>query len=746
RDRGANPNKELLLDARKVEEIFGVRPDQVVDVLALWGDASDNVPGVTGIGEKGAKQIIRDFGDLESAIARAEEIQRKSYRENLQAEADKARFSRELVTLKTDVPLDLGPEALLRSEPDGQTAQALFRELGFRTLVEKYQPEPAAPDAHYVTVLTLDELHRLTEELRTAGRFALNTETTSFDPMRGELVGLSFSHQEGVGWYLPLGHRYLGMPEQIPLAQALEVLQPLLEDPSVQKVGHDLKRHLIVLARVGVELQGIAFDTMLASYVLDPIAKHNRNDMATEHLGLRTVRYEEVAGKGAKQVTLEQLDVEAVRDYAAQNAEVTWRLAETLGPRLRDAGQKKLFEDMELPLLEVLAGMERTGVRVELDYLADMSREFQTKLDRLEVEIHQQAGREFNIKSPRQLGTVLFDELGLESRRKTAKTKSRSTNQETLEALAQEHEIVRMVLDYRGLSKLKSTYVDALPALVHPDTGRVHTSFNQAVAATGRLSSSDPNLQNIPIRTEQGRRIRRAFVPAPGCRLVVADYSQVELRILAHMTGDPALLEAFRRGEDIHATTAATVFGVPLDQVSAEMRNRSKAVNFGIIYGMGAHRLAQTQSMTYKEAKQFITDYFHHFGGVKDYIDRVAEEAKRTGKVTTLFQRVRYLPEIKSSNRMAQEAAVRAAVNTTIQGTAADLIKMAMVQVDRELRAQGLATRMILQVHDELVLEAPENEVPAAQALVVSCMEGVHTLDAPLVVDVGVGDNWLEAK
>ncbi len=741
-----NPHKELVLDASKVEEVFGVRPDQVVDVLSLWGDASDNVPGVTGIGEKGAKQIIRDFGDLESAIARAGEIKRKSYRENLLAEADQARFSRELVTLKTDVPLDLEPEALRRSDPDGGAALALFQDLGFRTLLQEFLPEPAAPDAHYVTILELDELRRLTAELRTAGRFALCTETSSLDPMRGRLVGLSFSHRAGSGWYLPLGHHYMGMPDQIPAADALEVLRPLLEDPAVQKVGQNLKHDLLVLERAGVKLQGIAFDTMLASYLLDPIAKHNLHDMAAEHLGIRTLRYEEVAGKGAKQVALDQVDVEKVRNYAAEGADVAWQLAETLGPRLREAGQGKLLEEMELPLLEVLAGMERAGVQVDVDYLAGMSREFQKELDRLQVEIHRQAGQEFNINSPRQLGAVLFDELGLESTRKTTKTKSRSTGQEALEGLATEHEIARMVLDYRGLSKLKSTYVDALPALVHPDTGRVHTSFNQAVAATGRLSSSDPNLQNIPIRTERGRRIRRAFVPASGCRLVVADYSQVELRILAHMTGDPALLEAFRRGEDIHATTAATVFGVPLDQVSAEMRGRSKAVNFGIIYGMGPHRLAQTQSMTYKEAKQFITDYFHHFGGVKEYIDGVSEEAKRTGKVSTLFHRVRYLPDIQSSNRVAREAAVRAAVNTTIQGTAADLIKMAMVQVDRELRGQGLAARMILQVHDELILEAPEKEVSAARDLVVSCMEGVHPLDAPLVVDVGVGDNWLEAK
>jgi DNA polymerase-1 len=741
-----NPHKELLLDAAKVEEVFGVRPEQVADVLALWGDASDNVPGVTGIGEKGAKQIIRDFGDLESAIAGADAIKRKSYRENLKAEADQARLSRELVTLKMDVPLDLEPEALRRRDPDGAATLALFQELGFRTLLEDFLPEPDAPETEYAAILEADALESLAKQLRAAGTFALDLCTSSREPMRGELVGLSFSPQAGSGFYVPVGHHYMGMPEQIPLPEAMAILRPLLEDASVGKVGHDLKHTRIVLERAGVKLQGITFDTMIASYLIDPIAKHGLEDLAAEHLGTRTLRYEDVAGKGAKQRPAAELEVEELRDYGAACADLTWQLSELLAPRLEESGQRRLLEEMELPLLEVLAGMERAGVQIDVGYLGKMSREFQKELDRLQGEIFELAGHEFNIQSPRQLATILFDELGLESTRKTAKTKSRSTGQEALEELAAEHDVPRLVLEYRGLSKLKSTYVDALPALVHPDTGRLHTSFNQAVAATGRLSSSDPNLQNIPVRTEQGRRIRRAFVTAPGCRLVVADYSQVELRILAHMTGDPSLLEAFRRGEDIHATTAAKVFGVPLEQVSGEMRSRSKAVNFGILYGMGPHRLARSQSMTFQEAKQFIADYFLHFVGVKEYIERVSEEAKESGKVSTLFGRVRYLPDIQSSNRVAREAAMRAAVNTTIQGTAADLIKMAMVNVDRELRRQDLKARMILQVHDELVLEAPEKEVPAVQELLVACMEGAHKLDAPLVVDTGVGDNWLEAK
>jgi len=741
------PHKDdLVLDAAGVQEFFGVRPDQVVDVLALWGDASDNIPGVSGIGEKGAKQIIAAFGDLETAIARAGEISRRSYRDNLVAEADQARFSRELATIARDAPIAFDPDALRRQPPDRPAAYALFQQLGFQSLLAEYLPAAAEATAEYRAVLTEEDLAALAAGLARAGRFAVDTETTSIDPLRGDLVGISFAWEAGRAYYLPLGHRYLGAPAQIPLARAGEVLGPLLADPALAKVGQNIKYDVLSLGRAGFDVQGIAFDTMIASYLIDPDARHNMDDLALKHLSHRTIHYEDVAGKGAKQVTLDQVEVEKVCDYAAEDAEVTWRLYEVLDKKLAEAGQERLFHDLELPLLPVLTRMERAGVRIDADYLRAISREFQAELDRLEAEIHALAGSPFNIQSPAQLGEVLFDRLGLASTRKTQKTRSRSTSQDTLEDLAAEHELPRKVLDYRSISKLKSTYVDTLPALVHPETGRVHTSFNQTVAATGRLSSTDPNLQNIPVRTEQGRRIRRAFIPADGCLLLTADYSQVELRILAHLSGDPELLAAFQRGEDIHRATAARVFSVAADAVTSEMRGRAKAVNFGILYGMSASRLAREEGMARAEAQKFIDGYFGHFRRIQEYIERTTAEAERTGRVTTLFGRVRYLPDIKNANPMLRQAAARAAVNTTIQGTAADLIKKAMLEVDRRLRDERLATRMLLQVHDELVLEAPERELEAARRLVVECMEGVHPLAAPLVVDTGSGANWVDAK
>ena len=748
--RVMNPHKDnLLLDAAAVEKSWGVRPDQVTDVLALWGDASDNIPGVRGIGEKGAKQIIATFGDLETAISRAGEIQRKSYRENLAAEAEQARFSKELVTLRRDVPVELDMEKFRLRPPDRAAAYGLFRDLGFRSILDEYHPgdeEAPATTTRYRAILEIDELRAVASTLRKAGRFAVDTETTSLDPHRADLVGISFCCEEGMAWYLPLGHRYMGAPDQIPKSAALDVLRPLLEDPDIGKVGQNIKCDLLVLRRAGVELQGIEFDTMLASYLIDPAGRHGMDALALQHLGHKKIRYDEVAGKGKKQVTLDEVDVDRVRDYAAEDADVTWRLSGVLRPRLREAGQEALFRDMELPLVPVLAEMEQAGVGIDIDYLAQLGREHEKELRRLQGEIHAACGADFNINSPRQLADILFDKLGLASTRRTAKTRSRSTGQEALEALADEHAVPRLVLEYRGLSKLKSTYIDALILLVNPETGRVHTSFNQAVAATGRLSSSDPNLQNIPIRTEQGRRIRQAFIPEAGFRLLTADYSQVELRIVAHFSRDPTLLQAFSRGEDIHRATAARILGVEPGDVTPEMRNRAKAVNFGILYGMSAVRLARDQGMERKEAQQFIDDYFANFEGVKAMIDRIKEEATATGQVRTLFGRVRYLPDLASANPMVRQAAQRAAVNTPIQGTAADLIKMAMLAVHRRLRDGKCGAKMILQVHDELVLEVPEGEMDDVRRLIVECMEGVHPMDPPLEVDVASGDNWLEAK
>jgi DNA polymerase-1 len=563
--------------------------------------------------------------------------------------------------------------------------------------------------------------------------------------MRADLVGVALCAEPGAAAYVPVGHRYIGAPEQIAVEEVIARLRPLLEDASLPKVGQNVKYDLIVLARHGSGMEGIGFDTMVASYLVDPSRRqHNLDALARDYLGEKTITYEEIAGSGAKQVTLDAVDVETVARYASEDAEVALRLRDVLAPKLAERGLEDLYESMELPLVPILARMEMAGVKVDPGVLKAMSRDLEAEMARLEKEIHELAGVAFNVNSPKQLGDVLFGRLEMKSRRKTAKSKAMSTSQEVLEQLAAEHPLPRKVLDYRSLAKLKGTYVDALPLLIHPGTGRVHTSFNQTVAATGRLSSTDPNLQNIPARTEVGRRIRGAFVPEDGWLFLSADYSQVELRVLAHMADDPGMQEAFRKGEDIHRRTAAQIFDVMPGLVTEDMRRRAKTINFAVLYGMGPVRLAQALSISRKEASTFIEQYFARLPRVKEYVDRTIEGLQRDGFVTTLFNRQRPFPEIRGTDRMLIQQALRAAVNTTIQGTAADIIKRAMIAVDAALRERRMRTRVLLQVHDELLLEVPEDEVDAAGPLVKECMEGACTLAAPLVVDLKTGRSWEE--
>ncbi len=742
-----NPVRDEFLDGDGVERVFGVRPGQVRDVLALWGDDSDNIPGVPGIGEKGAKALIREFGDLDRVLEATATIKDRRQREGLLEHAESARLSRDLATVRLDVPVPFDPQALLVRPPDDAAARELFRELDFAGLVREFQAPVAGPAGGHEVLTSAEALARAVSDLRAGGSFVLNLERDHAEPMRAGLVGVTLAGAGGRTFYLPLAHRVLGGPSQVTPEVALGLLRPLLVDSSLSRLGHNVKSDQILLRRLGIQVAGFAFDTMIASYLLNPSRRsHALEVVAQEVAGLEIGGYETILGSGARRVPISEVEVDRAAGLVCARAATILAIRDRLAESLAADGLLPMFTDLELPLAGVLAAMESAGVRIDTGFLARLSAAWEEELRRLTAGIHAVAGREFNINSPRQLGEILFDTLRLRPGRKTQKTRSFSTSVEVLEELAEEHELPRLLLEYRSLQKLKSTYVDALPRLVNPETGRVHTSFNQAVAATGRLSSSDPNLQNIPIRTERGRQIRRAFIPADGCLLVSADYSQIELRVLAHLCGDPALVEAFRAGEDVHRRTAAEVFGVMTDLVSDEMRRRAKAVNFGILYGMGPQRLARDQGITLKEATEFIERYFRRFPKVKEYIDATTARAESEGRVRTLFNRVRYLPELLGSDRNARQQAIRAAVNTTIQGTAADLIKMAMVALARRLEELGGGARMTLQVHDELVLEVPEGESGPVAALVRDVMETIHPLAVPLVADLHVGANWLEME
>ncbi|WP_438034084.1 DNA polymerase I [Sorangium sp. So ce204] len=722
---------------------FGVPPEQVRDLLALVGDTSDNVPGVPGVGLKTAAELLAQFGSLSAIYERIGEVKKPRIRESLQQNEADARLSQKLVTLDGGAPVSLDLETLRYGGADTGRLRELFTELGFSRFLKAVRaPEPTARAATYRVLTTREELEAFARSARAAGRLALDVLATSREPMSAHVCGVALACEPGQAVYVPLGHRYLGAPAQLSMSDIDAVMGPLLADPELPKVGHDVKFCEVILLRHRIGLVGVSFDTMLASYLLDPEAKNQLHELAERELGAKMQTLDEVAPKrrGQAQRALDEIELGEASSYGAAFADVALSLTDRLRPRLRAEKLEDLLVQIELPLSAVLAEMELTGVLVDPQALAQLGAQMTTELAALEQKAREIVGHDINLASPKQLEAVLFDELKLRSQRKT-KT-GRSTDADVLEALSEEHPFPGVVLEHRAIAKLKGTYVDALPRLVHPGTGRIHTRWGQAVAATGRLSSQDPNLQNIPIRTELGRMIRRAFVAPPGSVIVSADYSQIELRVLAHLSKDPVLVDAFRTGQDVHVRTAMEIFGVDQAGVTAEMRRRSKTINFGVIYGMGESALAKRLDISRAEAARFIDAYFARYRGVHEFMEGTMAEAKRSESVRTLLGRRRLLPDLRSSDRMRRAQAERIAQNTPIQGTAADLLKLAMVRVPRPVVP---GARMVLTVHDELAFEVPAEAVDEAKAKVREAMESVFPLDVPLVVDVGHGPTWADA-
>ena len=743
-----NPRDEgAWFDDAAVREKFGVAPAQVVDVLALMGDSIDNVAGVPGIGEKGARDLIASFGSLDALLDRAGEVTQKKYREGLQTYAAQARQSRELVRIQTAMDLSFDPEAFRYLGPSAERCYTLFAQLGFRTLVTEFAPTAASIEKDYVSVSSLPELEALAQTLTASGRFALRIVADGPSCVRASLIGLAFSTAARQARYVPLGHEGFGGGSSLDRKAALEVLRPVLENPAVEKVGHDLKADAIVLARHGITLAGLVFDTMLASYLIDATkSSQDLEPTVLEQLGYKALTQDEVCGKGVKALPFAQVPVERILDFVGERADLAFQLAARLEPLLKEQGLEPVYRDLELPLVPILAALERVGIRVDARTLAGQASLVDKELSDRSTSIFALAGEEFNINSPRQLAEILFDKLKLPVLKRTGTTRTPSTAVEVLEELALAHDLPRLILEWRALAKLKGTYIDALPQLINPETGRVHTSFNQAVAATGRLSSSDPNLQNIPIRTEIGREIRRAFIAEPGYRLISADYSQIELRVLAHLSGDETLIAAFARGEDIHDRTALKVFGDNSGLSPHELRRRAKIVNYALLYGKTAFTLAKDIGVTQQAAQEFIDAYFAGFPSVRGFIDRTLDEARRTGVVKTMFGRRRPVPELGSKNGQIRSAAERVAVNLPIQGSAADILKRAMIDVHAALTATYPRARMILTVHDELLFESPSDQTDEVVHLVRDTMARAVPLKVPLDVDVGVGENWKEAK
>lgn len=739
--------KEKVIHAAEVIERFGVGPDKVIEVLGLAGDTSDNVPGVPGVGEKTAKALVQQFGDLESVLANIDQVSGKKRKEKLIDNADLARLSRELVTIKCDVPLEFKLEDFQVNGWNTEKAAELFTALGFTSLLKQIQDPPVKTIIDREAYTLVDDetkLLAMIDELKSAGQAAFDTETRSIDPLEEDpLVGMSFCHRAGEAFYLPLAHD-LTAGRQLAKARSLELLQPLFSDETFHWIMQNAKFDLQVLASEGLSIAGRVDDTMLLSYTHNPAGRrHGLDALALQHLGHKMISYEEVAGKGKKQIGFWQVDLKTACQYAAEDADVTLRLYDILSDLMESAGMMAFYEEFERPLIEVLRRMERRGIRVDKDALQALTEAFERMIAALELEIFELAGKSFNVASTQQLGQVLFEELELPRGRKTKK--SYSTDSKVLEKLSAKHPLPGKVLDYRQMAKLRSTYTDALLRLIHPRSGRIHSSFNQTVALTGRLSSSDPNMQNIPIRTEAGRMIRQAFIPADGYLLLSADYSQVELRILAHLSEDPILIDSFLNDEDIHQRTAAEVFDTMAAFVDKEMRRRAKAVNYGIVYGQTAFGLSESLGIRRGEAAGIIDNYFARYSGVKRYIDEQQELARKRKLVETLFGRKIQLLDIDSPNVNMRKYAERVAINAPIQGTAADIIKRAMIALEDEIHRRDLKSCMLLQVHDELVFEVQEDELEELQELVVEKMEGAAELRVPLKVDVGSGKNWDEA-
>ena len=779
-----NTMNNTLLDREAVIEKYGIPPELIIDYLALMGDSADNIPGVAGVGEKTALGLLQGIGSMAEIYANLDKVAElpirgaKKLGDKLLAEKEMADLSYRLATIKTDVALNITPEQLTLGASNNDQLTEYFGRYEFKrwlnevmngadsitnnneqsTKINHYQATPAlAQDnseealpaiqidrSRYETLLTEADLNRWVEKLKQAKLFALDTETDNLDYMAANLVGISFALENGEAAYLPLQLDYLGAPKTLEKTTALALLKPILENPAIQKVGQNFKYDLTIFARNGIDVQGVAFDTMLESYVLNSTGRHNMDELAKRYLGHQTITFEEIAGKGKNQLTFNQIPLEKAAEYAAEDADVTMKLQQVLWEKLsKEPTLEKLFKEMELPLLGVLSRMERRGVLIDSDALFLQSNEIANRLSELEEQAYVLAGQPFNLASTKQLQEILFDKLGLPVIQKTPKG-APSTNEEVLEELAFSHELPKVLVEHRGLSKLKSTYTDKLPQMVNPQTGRVHTSYHQAVTATGRLSSSDPNLQNIPIRNEEGRRIRQAFIAREGFTVVAADYSQIELRIMAHLSQDQGLINAFTQGKDIHRSTAAEIFGVALDEVTSEQRRNAKAINFGLIYGMSAFGLSRQLGIGRADAQSYMDLYFKRYPGVQTFMHDIREKAKAQGYVETLFDRRLYLPDINSSNGMRRKAAERVAINAPMQGTAADIIKRAMIQLDQKLQNDP-DIAMIMQVHDELVFEVRSEKVAFYSELIKTQMESAADLVVPLIVEVGQGTNWDEA-
>lgn len=749
-----NTMNQSIMGPEGVVEKFGVKPEQIIDYLTLVGDSSDNVPGVPKVGPKTAVKWLDKFGSLDEIIARADEVGGK-VGENLRGVLEQLPLSKDLVTIRCDVVLEQNVGSLQPTEPDWEKLQQLYQQMEFKRwlsdlLGEESESEVQAADQlqplEVDTIFTQEQLEGWIADLKQAELFAIDTETTSLRAMEAELVGISFAIHAGTGAYLPLAHADLEAPPQLNREEALEQLRPLLEDPVHKKVGQNLKYDATIFATHGITLRGMEYDTMLESYVVDSTAtRHDMDSLALKYLGHKNISYEEVAGKGKKQLRFDEVPIDQAAPYAAEDAEVTLRLHQTLWPRLLEEPEREqLLREVEMPLLEVLGQIERNGVKVDVAMLQQQSQELATKIEAIEREAFAEAGDPFNLSSPKQIQQILYEQQGLPVLKKTPKGQP-STAEAVLQELAQDYRLPQLILEHRSMSKLKSTYTDKLPQQINPRTNRIHTSYHQAVAVTGRLSSSDPNLQNIPIRSEEGRRIRQAFIAEAGKVLLAADYSQIELRIMAHLSGDEGLLEAFRGGADVHRATAAEVFELEPEAVTTEQRRSAKAINFGLIYGMSAFGLAKQLNTTRHVAQSYVDLYFERYPGVKQYMEQTQEQARQQGYVETLSGRRLYLPEINSRNGQRRQYAERTAINAPMQGTAADIIKRAMITVDHELSASNLDVMMIMQVHDELVFEVAETDLAALTELVKREMESAATLDVPLIVDVGSGSNWDDA-
>jgi len=765
----------------EVVERFGVGPELVTDILGLAGDSSDNIPGVPGIGEKTAAKLIQEFGSLDELLERTAEVKGKNG-EKLREFREQALLSRRLATIDCNVPLEVDLETLIAREPDQETLNSFFKKFGFTSLIKELTGKATLSPEKYYTVSTAAELETLAAKLEQAGEFAFDLETTSLDPRDADIVGLSFSYLDHEAYYIPVGHvtaaplpvppkpregtlfahyadekndllpqtRQEGegnlVPGQLPRNTVLDRLRPLLENPALRKVGQNIKFDMQVLANNGISLAGVWFDTMLASYLLDPSRKgHGLDTLAQEHLNHRMISFQDVAGSGKGQLNFAEVELEAAARYAAEDADATWLLRRKFEPLLAEGNDDRLFHTVEMPLLSILAEMENHGVLLDCALLNSLSVDFAGRMGALEEQVYSLAGERFNLNSPKQLGEVLFDRMGLKSGKKNKGKTGWSTDNEVLAALAEEKEIARLILDYRSVAKLKSTYTDALPRLVSPRTGRVHTSYNQTITSTGRLSSSDPNLQNIPIRTDEGRRIRHAFIAPPGHVILSADYSQIELRVLAHLSGDTVFCHAFANDEDIHTRTAAEVFGLFPEMVTPEMRRQAKTINFGIIYGQGSFSLAKQLGIARKTAEDFINTYKERHSGAIAFLDSCIREAEEHGAVRTILGRRLPIPDIRSSNGNVLAFARRNAINYPIQGSAADIIKCAMIRVDSRIRLEQLQSRLIMQVHDELVLEVPEQELLKMEQLVEEEMGRAVEARVPLKVDISYGANWSEA-